>query len=149
MSAEIIYSLSKIIHSLNEIAYKSNQSTPPMNENAFSINETCYPGLRMHPNLGKMSGYKYTTNLTVNPRWCWRFSRKGTISVTVSVPRGGVIIMGAQIWHDSPIPAAYNLTHPPSKLNVNIVTPLLHIVSLPFNSWNLTFDSPPPTGVCN
>ena len=53
MSAEIVYSLSKIVHSLNEIAYKSNQSTHLMNKIAFSLNETCYSGLRKRPSLGK------------------------------------------------------------------------------------------------
>ena len=61
MSAEIVYSLNKIVHSLNEIAYKSNQSAHLMNKIAFSSNETCYPGLRMRPNLGKTTGYKYMT----------------------------------------------------------------------------------------
>ena len=53
MSAEIVYSLNKIVHSSNEIACKSNQSAHPMSEIAFSLKETCFPGLRMHPNLGK------------------------------------------------------------------------------------------------
>ena len=53
MSAEIVYSLNKIVHSSNEIAYKLNQGAHLMNEIAFSSNETCYPGLRMRPNLGK------------------------------------------------------------------------------------------------
>ena len=75
MSAEIVYSLNKIVQSSNKIAYKSNQSAHPMNEITFSSNETCYPGLEMHPNLGKMSGYKYTANLTVSLCWHWWFSR--------------------------------------------------------------------------
>ena len=53
MSAEIFYSLNKIVHSSNEIVYKSNQSAHLTNEIAFLSNETCYPGLRMWPNLGK------------------------------------------------------------------------------------------------
>ena len=53
MSAEIVYSLNKIVHSSNEIAYKSNQSAHLMSEIAFSSKETCFPGLKMRPNLGK------------------------------------------------------------------------------------------------
>ena len=86
MSAKIVYSMNKIVHSSNKIVNELNQSAHLTNEITFSSNKTCYPGLRVLPILGKTSGYKYTTNLTVSPRWHWLFSRGGTISVTVSVP---------------------------------------------------------------
>ena len=98
MSAEIVYSLNKIVHSSNETAYKLNQSAHLINEIAFSSNETCYPELRMCPNSGKMSRYKYTPNLTVHIgnlaegepfQLLFRFRRR---------PNYG----GGGIWHDIP-----------------------------------------------
>ena len=101
MSAEIVYSLNKIVHSSNEITYNTNQSAHPMNVISFSSNENMLSWIENASQLGKDVRLKYTMNLTVSPHWCWWFSRGETTSVTVVVPQEG-LIMGGQIWHDSP-----------------------------------------------
>ena len=79
----------------NRLKIESN--CPSNKQNCLSLNETCYPGLRMCPNLGKMSGYKYMANLIVSLHWRWWFSRGGTISVTVLVLQGGLIMGGPNL----------------------------------------------------